>query len=775
MSIMTCTNVHPDNEVVTIDKTYKSREEIVEIKTQYAPSFDNYHPLNDDDAEIDPFFFANKYKSSFTFNCSGGTGCLRWYKIIYTNMRTGDSFTSPSALNNIIKQNSVYYNGDTITSTNHGYTYYTNNGEDWQSQYVLYQSDKENIGLADNEPLFDMQIAKGKVLEVYNSTVGTSDSVANCRISKNIEHLDSATYLYEPTSGSPSWVNGKYVKDNDIMAYCYLIGGAVMEVGGKRYLIEYYNKSTGNVILRMLYDYENSHTAGEPVNFKSSDNYTIYTSYFYDKPRFIMNRSKPKVEFEVSSFNPKNLKMTTTDYGTYTTTFNYVDKQIQLLVSPNEGEKPDIETMNSYLTKFKPTQFDCTTIHCEGSYYQSTEYFTKFIGSSGKYTFVPIKEIGYYNFTNYTGLKCFQYSLYKVLTNIDGDVVSRELITQSDKIYSGNIEYDFYVPLDYGDSNKYQIILDIQTLENAMYSYESQVFKIKELINVANRRAIAYNATTDEYSFACKLDKEHSRCIVTYEFTDEFASQTDGEYYLYSIYRQEKSDDDEWKNWQLIRTTSPTDSISKGAIFDYFVGSGVEFRYKIIPMKIVETVVEYDGTNDMGYKIFQCYCLDAFISDTYKFDWTETLITSLTETTNNLYSDITYKVGDTWTFVTSPNSNNIDTNIGSYLYEGTNSMPIVVRNDKQYESSSFTIDLLQLNCSDGSITDDVKLVKKWVEFITGKHEFLLKTPKGDVWIVDIANENPSRSYDFGGSLITTNVTYSWVQVKNNTDVSFRWW
>ena len=129
-----------------------------------------------------------------------------------------------------------------------------------------------------------------------------------------------------------------------------------------------------------------------------------------------------------------------------------------------------------------------------------------------------------------------------------------------------------------------------------------------------------------------------------------------------------------------------------------------------------------------------------------------------------------YTPVETWKFVCPSDSNDILQNLGVNVFDVTNGMPLTTRINKEYESSSFSLDLFQLNCPDGSIRDDISLVKKWVKFINADNDFLLKTPKGDVWIIEISG-SPSRSYEYGGETVLTKVNYDWVQVAKTEDVN----
>ena len=52
-----------------------------------------------------------------------------------------------------------------------------------------------------------------------------------------------------------------------------------------------------------------------------------------------------------------------------------------------------------------------------------------------------------------------------------------------------------------------------------------------------------------------------------------------------------------------------------------------------------------------------------------------------------------------------------------------------------------------------------------MEFISGDNPFILKSDKGDVWMINIVN-SPSRSYDETIEPILTKIRYEWAEVQD---------
>ena len=74
------------------------------------------------------------------------------------------------------------------------------------------------------------------------------------------------------------------------------------------------------------------------------------------------------------------------------------------------------------------------------------------------------------------------------------------------------------------------------------------------------------------------------------------------------------------------------------------------------------------------------------------------------------------------------------------------------------------------NCS-GEVKwrDDIALVKAWRDFITRDCIYLLRSQKGDVWVVNII-ENPTTSYEEKYRPISTSVSFTWAECASVDDI-----
>ena len=128
-----------------------------------------------------------------------------------------------------------------------------------------------------------------------------------------------------------------------------------------------------------------------------------------------------------------------------------------------------------------------------------------------------------------------------------------------------------------------------------------------------------------------------------------------------------------------------------------------------------------------------------------------------------------YSIGETWHFIAGSQPSDISDNLSIVQHEGTSSYPTTSRANTKYESGSFSTQLFTVQCPANRIVDDIERVERWVKFISGDNPFLLKSAKGDVWVVNIVN-TPTRQYEEGKPNIWTTISYDWVQVADTRKI-----
>lgn len=250
----------------------------------------------------------------------------------------------------------------------------------------------------------------------------------------------------------------------------------------------------------------------------------------------------------------------------------------------------------------------------------------------------------------------------------------------------------------------------------------------------ANFKINDTNVTINDNTFSCNISDPVLKISWTW----------DG--FNYNVYRREIYDDGSLADTSTYIGFCQTPD---ACVYDYTAGNNHNYRYEIFAKSKVK--------EEYGTPIDICYIYNVH---TKWNGWRiYNLVASSDYNNNNRKALI---VGDEWSFISDINSGDIARNINSALHVGTGTYAQTTRTYNKYESGSFTANLLTVKCPDGEIIDDIQRVKAWMDFISGDNAFLLKSDKGDVWVVDIVN-SPSRQYDETFDPIFTHITYEWAE------------
>lgn len=131
-------------------------------------------------------------------------------------------------------------------------------------------------------------------------------------------------------------------------------------------------------------------------------------------------------------------------------------------------------------------------------------------------------------------------------------------------------------------------------------------------------------------------------------------------------------------------------------------------------------------------------------------------------------NDTLYYVGDTWKFICDIENSTIVQNLDIASQIGYAPYPSVSSTELNYMSGTLSGYIGYFDCCEHEYRDDISLVKAWREFISQPHPFLLKSQKGDVWMVNIV-ESPKVEYEEDYYKIPTRFTFSWAECGNVND------
>lgn len=361
----------------------------------------------------------------------------------------------------------------------------------------------------------------------------------------------------------------------------------------------------------------------------------------------------------------------------------------------------------------------------------------------------------------------------------------RTLIADSGDCYSWRLAYNF--PL-------YLLGKWIQ-LETVLTTYEKQVSDTcTNIILPEPELHYDYGQDNNEYSITANNERQ------TVELIFKESIKNDDRFFgLYRKTRQTVMDDNLYDKWEYI-------GFIRGgyAFVDYLAANNSTYDYLI--SKTVKYVNPYPEEQDPDFDPLHEFDYDPSVEyQAYAFEnavstkWDGWSITAIYPCENDYISDpidtiktdnghfviydgeykstiaqfvcskTPYKVGDTWRFYAAIDSGDIVSNLGRNVHVGTATYPTISGTDNKYQTGTFTTDLVTLECSTDKIYDNIEKVNKWKKFITDDCLYILKSDKGDVWIIAIS-DNPSRSYDESVDDIITKVSYSWTEVDSPDNI-----
>ena len=186
-----------------------------------------------------------------------------------------------------------------------------------------------------------------------------------------------------------------------------------------------------------------------------------------------------------------------------------------------------------------------------------------------------------------------------------------------------------------------------------------------------------------------------------------------------------------------------------GTIFnDYTASNHAKYQYIIVP---------YSRARD-ATTIYQAYVTDPVETNFYGYT-----LTALKDTGKDLDGKNFYMNGDTWKFMGDIQDTDNAQNLNRVSHVGAGKYASVTSMDNDYISGSLTAALGNMNCSTKNFEDDIVVVKAFRRFIAQDCLFVLRSQKGDVWLVKIADSS-STKYEEDNSRIPVSFTFTWVEV-----------
>lgn len=337
-----------------------------------------------------------------------------------------------------------------------------------------------------------------------------------------------------------------------------------------------------------------------------------------------------------------------------------------------------------------------------------------------------IKCVGNYYQAENSLIKHYRFVLYKINS-------ARQAIQVGDsgKIFSQNIEYTF--PEHYrlnGDTSPYKVELEIVTQDNVSITVEQQrefTPAIQEDVwSTSNPHRADFAGNTLRYVniyYQLKSSVNNGHCRIYRENVD----------------------------------TGELVFIGTDRTNDYTISSHGRYRYIFVPYSANNL------TQDEGL------VYESWTSDIIETDFVGYTITALYDSGKDSCNRPFYFYGDTWYFEAEIEDTTITQNINSVLHYGYGQYSSISNADTNYLSGSVSGMLGHLNCTTKEYIDDIQTVIEWRKFISQKCLYILRSQKGDVWLVNIV-DNPTTEYQENYNKFPTRFNFSWAECGNINDI-----
>ena len=339
------------------------------------------------------------------------------------------------------------------------------------------------------------------------------------------------------------------------------------------------------------------------------------------------------------------------------------------------------------------------------------------------------------------------------------------LMEETDDIYSQNIEYAFWNPYNHdefytqGTNDYYKIICECTTQNNVLITVSSEVI-------ILAPQDHSQTVGVKLYDFKAWWDKEKG-CV----FHGVRGYGSGGGVPTYELIRKDLDSGEIVK----LRPQHYTTSGEYGQwLIGYDITASTHARYEYTLMGFDNSGAVILPTHDESclietilpsatIEINEC---SYYITELDMFQFNDTAMHPNEEGTKV----INFDTGDTWQFMCEIENTTVVSNLDRITHVGYSQYIASTSTDVNYMSGTLSAMLGTLNCAEKKFIDDISIVRAWRKFITQPKAFLLKSQKGDVWVVNIT-DNPQTTYEESYWKILTTFTFSWAECMNILEVN----
>lgn len=131
-----------------------------------------------------------------------------------------------------------------------------------------------------------------------------------------------------------------------------------------------------------------------------------------------------------------------------------------------------------------------------------------------------------------------------------------------------------------------------------------------------------------------------------------------------------------------------------------------------------------------------------------------------------------YSFWEVWHLIGEIDDTTNTQNNDKYLQVGYGKYTQISSTDVDYMSGQLSAMLGSIHCDTKTFEDDIELVKAWRKFMTHDGIYLLKSQKGDVWLVNVTNTVETQYSEMTREIPTT-FTFSWAECESTENKYIR--
>ena len=346
------------------------------------------------------------------------------------------------------------------------------------------------------------------------------------------------------------------------------------------------------------------------------------------------------------------------------------------------------------------------------------------------------------------------------------------LVETTKDIYSQNIKYAFWNPYYHDMDNEnnttdyYKIICECTTQNDVIQTYDDII-----TINPNDYSDISHWIGNRLYEFKVWWDREKG---AVYHSLRGYGSA--GLYHpegTYELFREDLESGEIVK----LHPHHYTQTGEYGAElvgYDMTASTHGKYRYTLIKFDNTEgyrggVIIPVHDESYTGDTLFPSATIEInensyYITELDMFLFNDSIIhpNEKAQETQN------FKIGDTWQFMCEIENTTVVNNLDRMTHVGYSQYISSTSTKVNYMSGTLSAMLGYMNCAEKKFIDTIVTVRAWRKFITQPKAFLLKSQKGDVWVVNVT-DNPQTTYDESYKGIPTTFTFSWAECMDVSD------